>query len=250
MNRNPLYNTGITSRGKNGRIDTVYPETKPLLSKLIIGDILHVNQSFAANVRLIDTALVNKMLQGPDAKHYLPKELRFIWAKTPFKAEDGVAYLILYALKTYGRTKAELNGSYVKSAFPTSGSYGDDSFVVSMDFNSEGGRIWKNMTSRNIDKCIAVCLNDQVLSAPKVMEPISGGNTQISGNFSAKEANSLANSLALTSKKDPSWKILKQESGHFGKPFNITHITLYILFGSLGMAFLYVLFIFLSKGKN
>ena len=61
--------------------------------------------------------------------------------------------------------------------------------------NSKGSKQWAKMTEANVGKFVAVVLDDHVYSAPNVNEPISGGNTSISGQFSIKEAQDLANAL-------------------------------------------------------
>ncbi|NUT51276.1 MAG: protein translocase subunit SecD [Saccharothrix sp.] len=68
-------------------------------------------------------------------------------------------------------------------------------FVVDLTFKSEGGSKWGQFTSANVNQQVAVVLDSQVVSAPNINEPILGGSTQISGQFSQAEANSLANVL-------------------------------------------------------
>lgn len=64
--------------------------------------------------------------------------------------------------------------------------------VVSLEFNSEGSEKFYQATRDNVGKQIAMVLDGTVISAPRVNEPISGGRAQISGNFSAEQARSLA----------------------------------------------------------
>ena len=72
-------------------------------------------------------------------------------------------------------------------------------YVVTLNFKSEGTRIWADYTTANVGKQAAFVLDTQVVSAPEIREPISGGETQISGGagggFSADEAKSLAEVL-------------------------------------------------------
>jgi preprotein translocase subunit SecD len=60
--------------------------------------------------------------------------------------------------------------------------------AVSLRFNSEGGRAFEEATAANIDKQIAIVLDGVVISAPVVRARISGGEAQISGNFTYDEA--------------------------------------------------------------
>ncbi|MFI9817332.1 protein translocase subunit SecD [Saccharothrix variisporea] len=68
-------------------------------------------------------------------------------------------------------------------------------FVVDLTFKSEGGQKWGKFTSANVSQQVAVVLDSQVVSAPNINEPILGGNTQISGKFTQKDAEGLANVL-------------------------------------------------------
>ncbi|MEO6087867.1 MAG: protein translocase subunit SecD [Umezawaea sp.] len=68
-------------------------------------------------------------------------------------------------------------------------------FVVSLDFKGDGGSKWGKFTTANTQQQVAVVLDSQVVSAPNINEPILGGNTQISGTFTQKEADQLANVL-------------------------------------------------------
>ena len=68
--------------------------------------------------------------------------------------------------------------------------------VVSITFNSSGARRFGNTTRENVNKPFAIILDDKILSAPNINEPILGGQAQISGNFTVESANALAISLA------------------------------------------------------
>ena len=66
---------------------------------------------------------------------------------------------------------------------------------VSMTMNSEGAKQWKRLTAENIGKSVAIVLDGFVYSFPTVQSEISGGRSQITGNFTINEANDLANIL-------------------------------------------------------
>ncbi len=63
---------------------------------------------------------------------------------------------------------------------------------VSIDFNSVGGKRFEQLTAANVDKRMAIVLDDSVYSAPVIRERISGGSAQISGSFTSQEATDLA----------------------------------------------------------
>jgi len=73
--------------------------------------------------------------------------------------------------------------------------------TVSIKFNASGGKKFARVTPENVGKPFAMILDNQVLSAPNINEPILGGNAQISGNFTVESATQLA--IALRSGKLP-----------------------------------------------
>jgi len=73
--------------------------------------------------------------------------------------------------------------------------------AVSLKFNASGGRKFARATQENAGKQFAMILDGQVLSAPRIDEPILGGNAIIHGSFTTDSANQLA--IALRSGKLP-----------------------------------------------
>jgi preprotein translocase subunit SecD len=82
-----------------------------------------------------------------------------------------------------------LTGADLKGAWPTVDSYGNP--AVDIEFSSNGGRIFAEVTSRNVGKPIAIMLDKKIISAPNVHEPIPNGKGIISGSFSADEMHDL-----------------------------------------------------------
>jgi len=72
----------------------------------------------------------------------------------------------------------------------------DGQAVVSITFNTAGARRFGRATQENVGKPFAIILDEKVLSAPNINEPILGGQAQISGSFTVETANQLAVSLA------------------------------------------------------
>ncbi len=64
--------------------------------------------------------------------------------------------------------------------------------IVSFRFNSSGARKFAEATQQNVGKPFAIVLDNKVISAPVIREPILGGSGQISGNFTVQSANDLA----------------------------------------------------------
>jgi SecD/SecF fusion protein len=101
----------------------------------------------------------------------------------------------LVAIKITNRDgRAPLSGDVITDAradFSQTSAYAN----VSMSMNAEGAKTWARMTKDNIGKSIAIALDGYVYSFPTVNTEITGGNSQITGNFSVEEAKDLANTL-------------------------------------------------------
>ena len=64
--------------------------------------------------------------------------------------------------------------------------------VVSFSFDTRGAIIFGDITSKNVGKRFAIILDNQVITAPVIQQPITGGSGQISGSFTPQSANDLA----------------------------------------------------------
>lgn len=64
--------------------------------------------------------------------------------------------------------------------------------LVSLEFNSDGAKLFEEITKRNVGKQLAIFLDNQIVSAPRVDEAISGGNAVIRGDFTLQEAKKLS----------------------------------------------------------
>lgn len=140
-----------------------------------------------------DTATVNRYLAMPQVRAVFPRDLIFRWQMKPF--DDAGNFYQLIALKVTTRDgKAPLDGDVVTDARQDFGQ-GRASAEVNMSMNSEGSKTWARMTKDNVGKSIAIVLDDYVVSYPTVQTEITGGRSNITGNFSVEEAKDLANML-------------------------------------------------------
>ncbi|MBK4717812.1 protein translocase subunit SecD [Azospirillum sp. YIM DDC1] len=89
------------------------------------------------------------------------------------------------------RKKVEVDGANLTNA--TAGSNPQTGeWVVNFEFDSIGARRFADVTRANVGRPFAIVLDNKVISAPVIREPITGGRGQISGNFTAADANDLA----------------------------------------------------------
>jgi len=87
------------------------------------------------------------------------------------------------------KKRVEVSGEHLIDAQPT---FQDNQPVVSFRFDSVGARRFGNVTQESVGELLAIVLDNQVISAPRIQEPILGGNGIISGNFTVQTANELA----------------------------------------------------------
>lgn len=112
--------------------------------------------------------------------------------ETPFLQFAEVNQIEIPATATTSAAQAqefipsELNGRYIKGAQLTLSDLGLP--LVSIEFNDEGAKLFEELTRKNIGKPLAIFLDNNLISAPRVNEAISGGRAQITGINDAKEA--------------------------------------------------------------
>jgi SecD/SecF fusion protein len=142
-----------------------------------------------------DTARVNKMLKMNQIKALFPRDLKFAWSQNPYKYDPTKTLYELHALKITTRDgRPPLGGDVVTSARTSSGITGSE-IKVDMSMNSEGAKTWARITRENIGRSVIVLLDGYVRSSATVQNEITGGNTEITGNFTIEEADDLANIL-------------------------------------------------------
>ncbi len=147
-----------------------------------------------------DTAAINDYLYSAEGRRVLPKNGRFVWERKAEVGEQGRFYA-LYCVNTFGKKAAPLQGDRIRnssvSSDPKSGG-----FAVDIAMDATGAKEWRMMTERAFGngsnpRVIAIVLDNQAYSVPVVNSIIRDGNTQITGNFDATEANDLANILSI-----------------------------------------------------
>jgi len=146
----------------------------------------------------VDTAAVNKLLDMPRIKELFPAEFRPMWSVKPSQMVAAANVYELVAIKAASRDgKAPLDGGSVTNASVSYDGQGRNQGnpTVSMTMNAEGANVWARLTKDNIGKQVAIVLDGLVYSYPTVQTEITGGNSQISGNFTVEEATDLTNVL-------------------------------------------------------
>ncbi len=150
-----------------------------------------------------DTSAINKLLARKEVSNVMRKNAVFRWKSKPIRDRDTREYtddFELYTINTTKRKGAMLEGDKITDAnenIDSQSGGGGGAYIVNLKMNKEGAKIWRKMTSENLKREVAILLDDQVVSAPTVQSEIKDGNSQISGDFSVREAQDLANVLKV-----------------------------------------------------
>ena len=178
----------------------------PLLSRLQIQGAYGCVVGFASKRDMAD---IDELLASPEAKEVLPSDLRLKWGVKGMGEGASANVYELYAIKVTERNgRAPLEGDVVTDA---SDSYDQRGMpCVSMKMNVDGARRWAALTKANLKRSVAIVLDDNVYSAPTVQSEITGGNSEITGHFTAEDTRDLANVLKSGKMPAPA-KIVSEE---------------------------------------
>jgi SecD/SecF fusion protein len=151
--------------------------------------------SLVGFVMLKDTGKLNSYLAMKQVKNIFPADLRFYYSAKPYQYDETGTYYEVHAIRVSTRDgRAPLTGDVINSARRDFGQTQANA-EVSMTMSPEGAKVWSRMTTDNVGQCIAIILDGKVTSSPRVINPITGGQSQITGDFSITEADDLANIL-------------------------------------------------------
>jgi SecD/SecF fusion protein len=146
---------------------------------------------------------INSYLDRPEVKAKFPRDLVFKWASSSNKDEkkNPTGEFVLYAVKKSRNSKsgAALDGDHVTSASPSTDPL-NGRVEVSMSMDNEGAKKWGQLTTRaaaDQNREVAVVLDDEVVSAPRVNDAITNGNSRIMGDYTILEAQDLSNILQI-----------------------------------------------------
>lgn len=146
---------------------------------------------------------VMAMLQRDEIKALFPRTSKFLWGAKPTQDPETREFTKdyeLYMIKMQpGSDDAVLEGDVVVAASQSPDPITGE-MQVTLLMNSEGARKWADMTTRaaqDNNREVAIVLDNEVVTAPSVRGPITGGNTAITGNFTVSEATDLASILEV-----------------------------------------------------
>ncbi len=145
---------------------------------------------------------ITEMLENPQVRSLFPQDVKFMWSSKAILDADGIQTdeYELYAIKTKrGSDEAPLQGDRITNATSSPDPMTNE-VAVTLRMDNLGSKIWSEMTTKaaqDNNREIAIALDDEVVSAPRVNEAITTGDSRISGNFSIQEGQDLANILQI-----------------------------------------------------
>ena len=192
---------GITDTTSNVKVDTskLNPNKNPLLKTVQFTQPYQGKNGqyiYPAEIGYTlkkDTSKLNAYLAMPEVKSKFPSNLVFMYGKNESEDAKNKDVLPIYAIKTLDNGQAELEGDHVANAAQDFDERGK--VAIKMNMDKLGTSIWAKMTSKNVGKPLAIVLDNIVYSAPNVNDAITTGNSSISGNYTLKTAQDLAEIL-------------------------------------------------------
>ena len=179
----------------------------PLLSKLQLTQGAYGCVVGFAHKRDMDA--ISELLATPEAKEILPSDVQLKWGVKGMGEGESSDWYELYAIRVTERNgRAPLEGDVITDAKDEFDQNGRP--CVSMQMNVDGARRWAALTKANLHRSVAIVLDNNVYSAPEVKSEITGGNSQITGNFTAEDTRDLANVLKSGKMPAPT-KIVSEE---------------------------------------
>jgi len=183
-------------------VSTLAGSRGKLLSKLQLNTAGAYSLAVMGQAKKNDRKTITEMLDREDIKSLFPRDLKFYWAQKAATDVDGnkTKNYELYAIrKERGKDTPPLAGDLVTDASanpdPQTGSVN-----ISLKMNNKGAKIWGQMTTKaaqDNNREIAILLDDEVVSAPRVINPILSGDSSITGQFTMQEGQDLSNILQI-----------------------------------------------------
>lgn len=206
--------------------------------------VAQIGSPIIGHVAIKDTAAYNAYMKMPEIRGAFPNNIKLLFGTAASdyyeQVDEAEPVLPVYAVQSqFADGKPSMDGGVITSAdFNTNF---EQQVVVNMAMDNEGAKQWYKMTKENSGQCVGVVLDDVVYSAPRVNEPIAGGRTQISGNFTMEEASDLATIIKVGKLPAPA-RIVQEES--VGPTLGAESIRAGLLSLLVGLALVMVFMIF------
>ena len=145
-----------------------------------------------------DLLFMDSILHLGQVAEMMPADMALVWAADPVPYGEETVYQ-LFTLKTNPEGAPFLSGKDIMKIKPTTDARNEP--AVLLEFKPDAAKTWANKTreaAADNNREVIIVLDDRVLSAPRVMSEISGGQTQITGSYKVEEIQSLVSRLKLS----------------------------------------------------
>ena len=134
---------------------------------------------------------VNKILNDPDVKRVLPNDLRILFSGRTKEVQTNDGGKVKFYSLFFVNREAGMTGEAVKEAKAELGSVSSEQMgqaIVNVRMNPEGTKTWARLTGANVDKRLAIVLDNKVQMAPRIQNKIPNGRTVVEGFANLEEA--------------------------------------------------------------
>ena len=141
---------------------------------------------------------VKTILNNSEVRKRIPRGGKFLWGNQFETAQDELGNFIEFRELYFVSDDPEISGGMVRDPRATMGGAGTDAsgqWVVNLNMSPEGTRRWSRFTGANINRQVAIVLDDKVFMAPFIRDKIPTGQTQVTGFADVNEAKDIANVL-------------------------------------------------------
>ena len=142
--------------------------------------------------------IVKEILENPEVRRKIPRGGKFLWGNQFESAQDEMGNFIEFRQLYYVSSDPEISGGMIREPRATMGGVGTDvsgQWVVNVSMSPEGAKRWSRFTGANINRQVAIVLDDKVFMAPVIRDKIPSGQTQVTGFADVNEAKDIANVL-------------------------------------------------------
>lgn len=177
-------------------------------------------ESSIATIKAADREVLEKILSGEEYQAVLANNVKIAYSAKPMDVDangkevaNSDEYYVYFLKKDRDGNAALASGdeNIIEDARENTNQTGQIEVVMQM--TPAAATRWAQVTGANVGKYIAIVLDNRVYSAPVVNQKITGGNSQISGNFDIREAQDLANVLKAGKLPAPAKIVASEEVG-------------------------------------
>lgn len=193
--------TEVTPEGTTQEAPQVEEKATEPMGNVLFNRLNLVNRGVIVGMaRNANRAAIDSLIQVAKEQGFIREDLLLLWGNAPYvdpETKRETDLYELYAIRGNRSGQPDLGGDVVTSSkSEMSQSIVNRGPVVTMAMNEEGARKWARLTKENIGKPIAVVLDNVVYSAPAPRGEITGGRSEISGDFTVEQTVDLANVLS------------------------------------------------------